>query len=240
MRLSASLVCLALAAALLPAPVGAEPPAPLTRSYDALSDAELDARADFIADRLDAGKKWAWRWQWGWTGVYASGVALGTGRAAATSDGKNRADYITTAVKGAIGTTRLLVWRHPGRVGGEELRTMRKATRQDKVARLQRAEQMLQAVAKRAEQRTSWKAHAGNVFLNLAGAGATWAWGDSDDAWESLAVGLIVGEAHILSAPWRGIQDVDDYKVRFGMKSADRFDWKIVPTVGGAALQVTW
>ena len=43
-----------------------------------------------------------------------------------------------------------------------------------------------------------------------------------------------------MSAPKRGIQDLEDYQTRFDMKTADRFDWMIVPTMGGVALQVTF
>lgn len=240
MRFVSSFVCLLLAATVGTTPAFADPPAPLTRNYEALSNAEIDARAEFIMSRLDDGKAWASRWQWGWTTAYASGVVIGTGRAIATSDSNNRVDYITTAVKGAIGTTRLLWKPHPGRKGADELRLMRVATRNDKIARLARAEETLQAVAKKAEERTNWKAHLGNVLLNAAGAGATWAFGDSDDAYENLAIGLIVGEAHIWSAPRRGLQDVEDYQSRFGMKTTSRFQWRIAPTAGGAALHVTW
>jgi hypothetical protein len=43
-----------------------------------------------------------------------------------------------------------------------------------------------------------------------------------------------------LSAPKRGIQDLNDYETRFGMKTTSRFNWSIVPTMGGAALKVTF
>ena len=240
MRSWTPVLTVALTLGLLSGNALADAPQPLTRNYEALSDSELDARTAFIMERLDAGKTHAQRWQWGWTGAYASGIVIGTGRAIATSDSANRVDYITTAVKATIGTTRLLVQKHPGRHGAEELKYMKTATRRDKIARLKRAEELFQEVAKKAEERKNWKAHAGNVFLNAAGAGVTWAFGDSDDAYKNLAIGLIVGEAHIWSAPWRGPQDVEDYQVRFGMKSGSRFDWKLVPTVGGAAVQVTW
>lgn len=240
MRLVRSFVLVALVSTLLPGSALAGDMKPLTRNYDTLTDDELDARADFIAERLDAGKTWASRWQWGWTTAYASGVVIGATRAGFTDDGDNRADYLTTAIKGVIGTTRLLLRPHPGRVGSGELNFMKKATRRDKIARLQRAEEMLQAVAKKAEERKNWKAHAGNLALNLAGAGATWALGNSDDAWENLLVGVTVGEIHIWSAPWRGPKDVEDYQTQFGMKSSSRFDWKVVPTLGGASFQMTW
>jgi len=222
----------------LPAGAGAEG---LTRNVSSLSDAELDARIAFIEERLDAGETHAKYWQWGWTGAYATGIAIGTAQAALTDDGENRADYITTAVKATIGTTRLLVWRHPGRNGADALdESLWGNTRSAKERRLQRAEELLQDVAHRAEQRTDWRSHAGNVGLNLVGAGFILGFGNALDAAESFGVGVAVGTAHILSAPKRGIQDLDDYQSRFGMKTADRFQWSITPTLGGAALNVTF
>jgi hypothetical protein len=49
-----------------------------------------------------------------------------------------------------------------------------------------------------------------------------------------------VGTLNIWSAPKRGIEDLNDYETRFGRKIADRFRWSIVPTLGGAARQVTF
>lgn len=221
-------------------PALAGDPEPLTRNYDALSDQELEARTLFILDRLEAGQDWATRWQWGWTAGYATGIVIGTAQAVMTNDGHNRAAYITTAVKATIGTTRLLLQPHPGWVGSDNIRVMPVSTRGDKIQRLRRAEDLLSRVAKKAEERTNWKAHAGNVLLNAAGAAATWAWGDTDDAYKNLAIGLAVGEAHIWSAPSRGPKDLADYQAQFGMKSTSRFNWRIAPTVGGAALHVTW
>ena len=51
---------------------------------------------------------------------------------------------------------------------------------------------------------------------------------------------VAVGTAQILSAPKRGIQDLEDYQTQFDLKTASRFDWMIVPTMGGAALRVTF
>ena len=213
----------------------------LTRNPSALSDAELDARIAFIEERLDAGSKHAYYWQWGWTGGYATGIALGTAQAVMTDDGENRASYISTAVRATIGTTRLLVWRHPGRNGADAIdESLYGNTRSAKERRLVKGEELLQAVSKKAKERTNWKAHAGNVGLNLVGAAFVLGFGNALDAAEDFGVGVLVGTAHIMSAPKRGIQDLEDYESRFGMKSSKRFDWSIAPTVGGAALQVTW
>jgi len=199
----------------------------LTRNPSGLSDSELDARLAFLEERLDDGENYAKYWQWGWTGGYGLGVVIGvtqsitccsnkkSGPANSVKKKRNeqRVTHYVTAVKGAIGTTRMLLMRHPG---------------------------LLQDVAKSAERRWSWKAHAGNIGLNLAGAGFIFGFGRESDAWESLGIGIGVGTLQILSAPKRGIQDLEDYETRFGMKTASRFNWSIVPMTGGAALKVTF
>ena len=193
-------------------------------------------------------------WQWGWTGGYGLGIVVGVGKSISCCSNKKsgpansvkkkrneqRVTHIVTAVKGAIGTSRMLLSRHPGRHGADAMRAIEGDSRDAKLARLAKGEEILQDVAKSAERRWSWKAHAGNIGLNLAGAGFIFGFGRESDAWESLGVGIGVGTLQILSAPKRGIQDLNDYETRFGMKTADRFNWSIVPTMGGAALQVTF
>jgi hypothetical protein len=120
------------------------------------------------------------------------------------------------------------------------MRAIEGDSREAKLARLAKGEEVLQSVAKRAEQRSDWRSHAGNVGLNLAGAGFIFGFGRTSDAWESLGVGIGVGTLNILTAPKRGIRDLEEYETRFGMKTASRFNWSIVPTAGGAALQVSF
>jgi hypothetical protein len=231
-------------------------PAPesLTRNPPGLSDSELDERLRFLEERLDDGEQWAKIWQWGWTTGYSAGIVIGTtqaitccsnkksGSANSVKEKRNeqRVTHIVTAAKGVIGTSRMLFWRHPGRNGADEMRAIEGDSRDAKLARLAKGEDVLQNVAKAAERRWAWKAHAGNLALNLAGFGFTYGLGRESDAWEQLGVGVGVGTLNILSAPKRGIKDLDDYETRFGMKTASRFNWTIVPTMGGAALHVTF
>ncbi|MCH8083333.1 MAG: hypothetical protein IH885_03760 [Myxococcales bacterium] len=219
----------------------------ITRNPSGLSDSELDARLAFLEQRLDDGEKYAKYWQWGWTSAYGLGVVVGTGKAItccphknSTSRNKQRVNHYVTAGKGVIGTTRMLLWRHPGRNGADSMRAIEGDSREAKLERLAEGESVLQSVAKTAGRRWHWKSHAGNIGLNLAGAGFIFGFGRDSDAWESLGVGIGVGTLNILSAPKRGIQDLNDYETKFGMKTASRFNWTIVPTMGGAALRVTF
>ena len=231
-----------------------ERPGSLTRNPPGLSDSELDARLAFLEERLDDGETYAKVWQWGWTTGYSLGIVIGVTEAATCCSNKKsgpansvkkkrneqRVTHYVTAVKGAIGTTRMLFWRHPGRNGADSMRAIEGDSRETKLARLAEGESVLQSVAKRAEQRWDWRAHAGNIGLNAAGAGFIFGFGRESDAWESLGIGIGVGTIQILSAPKRGIQDLNDYETKFGMKTADRFQWMIVPTMSGAALRVTF
>jgi hypothetical protein len=231
-----------------------EPTPTITRNPPGLSDSELDARLKFLEQRLDGGETWAKNWQWGWTAGYAIGAIYGTTKSITccserksgfnNSQGgnthKSRVNNIVTGVKGAIGTTRMLLMRHPARNGADPMRAIEGNSRDAKLARLEEGEKLLQEVANTAESRWGWKSHAGNIGLNLAGAAFIFGYGRDSDAWESLGVGIGVGTLNILTAPKRGIQDLEDYQTEFGMKTADRFDWSIVPTMGGAAIHVAF
>jgi hypothetical protein len=229
-----ALVAISIGMALVASAAHADPDA------SAISDSELDARLAFLEERLDGGETYAKVWQWGWTSGYSLGIVYGTAKSITVDTNRRRVTHIVTAVKSTIGTTRLLVWRHPGRNGADEMRAIEGDSREAKEARLAKGEQVLEAVARRAEQRWDWRAHAGNVALNLAGAGFIFGFGKDADAWESLGVGIGVGTAQILTAPKRGIQDLADYETRFGMRSASRVSWTIVPTAGGAAFMLTF
>ena len=217
-----------------------EQKAGLTRNASVLSDSELDARLRFLEERLDDGETWVEYWQWGWAGVYSASVVYGTTRAIEAEQQNNRTDHIVSAVKSTIGISWLLLCRHPGRNGADSMRAVTGNSRKARLSRLAEGEVLLQAVAKRAEQRTDWRIHAGNIALNLAGAGFIFGFGRDSDAWQSLGIGIAVGELSIWSEPERGIRDLSDYQTRFGMKTASRFHWTIVPTMGGAAVMVTF
>ncbi len=215
-------------------------PSGLTRNPPGLSDSELDARLAFLEQRLDGGEKYAKYWQWGWTGGYSLGIVIGTAQAIDEDENKKRTNHIVTAVKGVIGTSRMLFFPHPGRNGADAMREISGDSRKAKLQRLKKGEETLQRVAKRAKQRTNWKSHAGNIALNAAGGAFIFGFGRDKDAGISMGIGISVGTMQILSAPKRGIQDLSDYETEFGMKTASRFDWMIVPTMGGAALRVTF
>lgn len=201
---------------------------------------DVDARIAFIEERLDAHRKHAYYWQWGWTSVYGSGLVIQSLRAGLSEDNEHQADYVVSAVKAAGGVARMLLAPHPGRLGADPIRAMGGSSPEAKARKLAKAEELLKANAERAEQRWSEKAHLANVGVNLAGGAIVWGLGAPSDALISTIVGIAVGTANIMSAPWYGDKDLAEYNARFGGATTRGWDWKIVPTMGGAAVHVTW
>jgi len=163
-----------------------------------------------------------------------------TVRAGVSEDNEHQADYVVSAVKAAGGVARMYFMPHPVRNGADPIREMGGSSREAKARKLAKAEELLLASAKASDRRWSKKAHAANVLVNVAGGAIIWGLGAPSDALSSTLVGVAVGTANILSAPGAGSKDLEDYKARFGMGTAKRWDWKVVPTMGGAALQVTF
>jgi len=212
----------------------------VTPNPSSLSTAELDARIDFITERLDRQRQHAYYWQWGWMGVYGSGLVIQSLRAGLSEDNEHQADYVVSAIKAAGGVARMYFSPHPARNGADPIRTLGGSSREAKARQLAKAEALLMETAKASERRFSNKAHLANVLVNAAGGAIVWGLGAPTDAAVATVVGITVGAANILSAPWYGEEDVADYKARFGMGTAKKWDWKVVPTMGGAAVQVTF
>jgi hypothetical protein len=214
---------------------------PISGNLSHLDDREIDARIAFIEERLDAGQRNARIWQYGFTGLYSLGIVTGTVRAA-TQDGDDQVAGIVGAVKGLFGTTRMLLAPHPGRLGADPVRAISGDSREARLERLERAEAQLYDVVMRTESRFSWKRHAANIGVNLAGGLIVGFVGDTTDAIVDSTVGFVVGEIMTFTMPWRSTRDVREYKERFGLASEPAVTWHIEPItrqgIRGAAIQL--
>ncbi len=82
---------------------------------------------------------------------------------------KHEDDQVNNGVQaglGAIGVADLLLRPLEARYGADPVRDLPEGTREEKIAKLRAAESQLHSNAERAEQRTSWAMHAGNVAVN--------------------------------------------------------------------------
>ncbi len=227
---------------LLAAPALADDPpagAPITPNAQGLSDAELDRRIEWLEQTLDAGAGYSKLWQYGWTSGYAAGMVIGSLQAGLTSNNDTRVNAIVTASKALIGTTRLLLTPHPGRLGAQPMRDVVGTDHNAKLQRLTAGEAQLEEVAERAEKRHRWQRHAGSVALNLIGGGFIFGFGDDKDAAVSIGVGIVVGEIMIWTSPKRAEADLQSYRQQFASTPQDP-PWTVslVPMTGGAGIKI--
>jgi hypothetical protein len=217
----------------------AEPAQTLTSNPDSLSDAELDARVQWLTTTLDDSAGYAKLWQYGWTSGYTLGIGIGAAQAATTSKNDTRVNGIVTASKAVIGTTRLLLTQHPGRLGADPMRAIGGTDRASKLQQLAVGESQLSRVGERAQNRLRWQRHAGNVALNVIGGAFIFGFGDEVDAAVSMAVGIAVGELMIFTSPKVGEENLANYNQKFaGMPKQDEWKITLVPTGMGAAIRV--
>lgn len=211
----------------------------LSSRYASLPDSEIDARLDYLVERLDNRKNYSATWWYGWTAFYSLGIVVQSTRAGLEKDESSQADLVVSAVKATFGTTFNML-RHPmaWEYGADGVRELPNETHEDRVARLARAEYTLHRYARATDRRLWWVSHAMNVAINAAGAGIVHGgWDDPSRAWRSAGIGIAVGELMLFTHPWWYRDDYDEYERRFTPgTSAPKVSWRVVPTLNGLAV----
>jgi len=203
--------------------------------------AAVTERLQFLEERLDASRQHGMWWHWGWMGVSVGGLVAST--AFAVKDhGEERVNDIVEASKSAIGVIYLTVVPLEARHGADPIRALPSATASEREAQLRAAEKLLEANAKRAEQRTDWAPYVGNAVLEAAGLGVDLRWGKKPGAWINFGLGMVAGSLQIWSAPGRPVTDWRDYQRRFDGATVSRSEWWIAPNrdLNGLAFHYRW
>lgn len=220
----------------------AEEPVPtsIPARIQGMSDSEVDRRLTYLEERLDAHRDYAWWWWSGWTAFYSIGAGVEGVRAGLANGGATRADEIIGAVKATGGALYLLLYPLHAKDGADAVRALPGTTSDDRRRQLVVAEEQLQTNADESHLRYSWVRHALIIGINAVGAVIVWkGFDDVSRGWRSAGIGTAVGEISLWSRPWWAAEDWEEYQHRFE-PGDQRISWHIVPTVGGAALQVTF
>jgi hypothetical protein len=199
------------------------------------------ARLEWLVPRLDSRELYGDIWWKSWTGFYATGIVYQSVQASIDDDDGKQADAIVGAVKALIGTTRLLWVRPTARLGADPLLDQgAPASEETCLAMVSQGEDLLQKAAKESQRRWDWKPHTFNVALNLAGALIATQAFHAGKGWESMGIGIAVGEAMIFSHPWQGRSDLEEYEAAFGPPTTPQTSWSIQPYHAGLRLQVNF
>jgi hypothetical protein len=210
----------------------------ITSSSEALSDEDLDRRLDWLTTTLDGAATYSKLWQYGWSSGYTLGIGIGTAQAVTTNKNDTMVNGIVTASKAVIGTARLLLAPHPGRLGAGPMREIVGDDRASKLRRLTVGELQLSRAAERAEDRLRWQRHTGNVLLNAVGGAFIFGFGDPVDAAISIAVGIAVGELMIFTSPKAAESELQSYRERFAGAPPPKWRVSLAPMANGAAIRI--
>ena len=215
------------------------PGASLAGQTASLSEEEIEQRLAFIEQRLNAGQPGARRWQYGWSGLFAANAAYQGFMAIKSNNGDNQVSHAVDAVKSAGALALMLLRPLPAIDGAAPLEAMPAETLEQKNARLQAAEALLQNNAQRARERTSWSRHMLSIGVHLVGSSAILALGDVQDAVKSNITGIAISQAHIWSQPWRAIDDLTAYEQQFPTTpTAASRTWELSSIPGGLGITI--
>jgi hypothetical protein len=217
----------------------------LTRAAPTLAESsacepDTAARLAFIEDRLERRRAYAGWWWKGWSAFYGVGTAVQAYRAGHENDDGKQADLVVSAVKAAVGTAALLLRSPTARRGADPLRAIEPTSPERCRARLARAEELLRESARESGRRRSWKAHAVQVLVNaVGGVIVAEGWDERTRGWRSAGIGIAVGEASILTYPWKADEDLQAYERRFGRPvAASKPTWHLSAWGRGARVMI--
>jgi len=192
------------------------------------SDEQVKARLAFISGALNAGQPRAKTWSYGWIAAYSAG-AVAMGVLAATNwnepvimtyapvpepDRSFAQDMLVGSATFALGVVGLVIDPFVPATAARKLRPLPEATSVERLAKLQRAEELLRQCARREKDGRSLKTHLMNAGVNAAAGVVTAA--AFKRPWTDGLITFVTGEAvsllNIFSQPMRATRDLKRYE----------------------------
>jgi hypothetical protein len=197
------------------------------------SDEEVKARLAFIQTALDAGRGRAGTWWYGWLGGYAAATVVQGGLAIAKAkdirpvsdaasddvngDRKFAADMLVGGATTALGIVGMLIDPFTPLSAPGGLRALPDGTPEERLAKLQRAEELLRRCARREREGKGLATHLLNLGVNAAAGVVTAA--AFKRPWTDGLVNFGIGEAvsllNIFTQPCRAVRDLKTYETSF-------------------------
>jgi hypothetical protein len=215
------------------------------KAQTSIPDSLVTERIQCIQKMLDEGKPRANLWWYGWLGGY-SAATVGQGIVFSVSEDlktrQNMALGAATTFVGAIGQliTPMVPAYAPGRIS-----ILPEDTPEQRVRKLEKAEQLFAASAQREIFGRSWKMQAASGAVNLSSGLITWL-GFDRSVWEGIgnfAFNTAITEIQIYTQPMKAVRDYKKYceKYKNGLPStAERPDVHLLVNAfpGGISLRL--
>lgn len=247
--LTALALVLAIAAPALP--VSAQPETPEADCVADLSDAQVAERYAFLEETLTDGRRPSRWWHWGWLSLTFGAVTLQGGLAAIVDDRETQVSMAFGVIGPFLAMMTHLNRALPGVFARERLDAMAANTPEQRLVRLREAESLLNASLARERWETGWFPFSAMAVLPTAIGGTVWL--GYDYPWSALRLALTNlagGLGRVLTYPRWASRGLADYRARFGaplcegdvvtLPAAREREVRLVPTVGGAALRLSF
>jgi hypothetical protein len=195
----------------------------------ALSDEQAKERLSFVANALYSAQPRAQTWWYGWIAGYSAGAIVSGSLAKAhwndvkieegrkVRDRDFAEDMLVGSATFALGVGGLLIDPFLPAYGPKKLRAMPENTPEERLTKLQKAEELLRQCAQREKEGKGWLTHMLNLGVNAA-AGLVTAVGFHRPWYDGLitfAAGETVSLFNIFTQPRQAIRDLNNYEVRY-------------------------
>jgi hypothetical protein len=217
------------------------------QAQQSLTDEEVIQRTEFIRQSLEAGKPAAQLWWNGWLYGYSAATVVQGGIFLKSDVLKTRQDMALGAATTLIGAAGQLVAPMTPAKAPARLALLPGDTPEERRLKLEEAEKLLAASARREADGRGWKFQLASGAVNLGAGLVTWI-GFDRSIWAGLgnfALNTAICEAQIYTQPTRAMRDYKTYLETYssGMTSVYQrppLQWTVRAIPGGMALKVTF
>ena len=176
-------------------------------------DSLVKERINYIQDMLDQGKPVAKLWWDAWLYGYSAGTVVQSAVFISSDQLKTRQDMAlgaATALVGAVG--QLIMPMTPAKAPGK-LALLTGDSPEERVLKLNKAEELFEASAQREKDGRSWQMHAASSAINLGSGLITWLGFDRtiQSGLINFAINEAITETQIWTQPTRAIKDHKSY-----------------------------
>ena len=212
-----------------------------------LPDSLVKVQIQSIQNMLDQGKPAAKLWWNGWFYGYSAATMVQGIVCLESKELKTRQDMALGAVTTLIGAAGQLLMPMIPASAPKKLALIPGDTPEERIIKLQKAEELFEASAKREKDGRSWKMHAASNAVNLGSGLVTWLGFDrtlSAGFW-NFALNTVITETQIWTQPTRAIIDYKKYceKYKSGQPQVSnklKTSFFVSAYPGGLALRVVF
>ena len=212
-----------------------------------ISDSLIMERIQIIEKMLEQGKPNANFWWYGWLAGYSAATVGQSSVCFFSHDKGTKQDMVLGAATTLLGVAgQLLTPMIPG-YASDRIKQIPEDTREMRLQKLEKSEELLKASALREKAGRSWKAHAVVGAVNISSGLITWL-GFKRNVWAGVgnfALNTVITEAQIWTQPTRAIKDYQNYcrKYKSGENPValkSRMNWIVSVYPGGIEMKIVF